>query len=228
MRSAPLAPAQPDRGPRAFLRTRVGVAVQIALVAVPLVVMSSAAILTPILMAALALALVWLSGPGLAALGFTWPRTPPARWVIEGLVVGVLWAIVVFGILVPSLQRVVPPTSAPVSRAGDQAFYFASYFISWFVNALCKGLAFRAFLLHRLETLFDGAPLRGALTIVVSAALFGMAHWHQGLTGVLITAATGAVLNLLFYWSRRNLWPTVLAHGVYSTTGFTLDFLGHL
>jgi membrane protease YdiL (CAAX protease family) len=62
-----------------------------------------------------------------------------------------------------------------------------------------------------------------ALTAATGAVLFGLANWAQGPVGVLAGVATGGILNLLFYWERHSVWPTVLAQSVFSVLAIGLS-----
>ncbi|QDV89106.1 CAAX amino terminal protease self- immunity [Phycisphaerae bacterium RAS2] len=69
-------------------------------------------------------------------------------------------------------------------------------------------ILFRGFLLPRLRTIFGN----DAGAILVSAALFGAAHYPtQGLEGAMQTGAVGLVLAILVT-RLRNLWPAILTH----------------
>ncbi len=69
-------------------------------------------------------------------------------------------------------------------------------------------ILFRGFLLPRLRTLFNST----AAAVLVSAALFGAAHYPtQGLEGAMQTGAVGLVLAVLVT-RLRNLWPAILTH----------------
>jgi membrane protease YdiL (CAAX protease family) len=58
--------------------------------------------------------------------------------------------------------------------------------------------------------------------VLLATALFAFAHAYQGPTGILITGILGLVFAVLFVASGRNLWTTIIAHGVYDTGSFLL------
>ena len=62
-------------------------------------------------------------------------------------------------------------------------------------------------------------------SLVVSSALFGLAHLYQGAAGVVVIAVIGVVFGLAFLWVR-NLWPLVIAHGLMHVVSFTAMYLG--
>ena len=72
---------------------------------------------------------------------------------------------------------------------------------------VCEEILFRGFLVWYLSLLVPGG-----WALVLSAALFGMAHAYQGTRGILQTAAVGLVLVLLYAFSG-SLWVPILLHG---------------
>jgi membrane protease YdiL (CAAX protease family) len=214
---------------RNFLRGPLGVAAQLALVlgTMLLAALPGWQISTPVVTALVALLFIWLCGDAWDDLGFSRPRTRTMRWITEALVVGLLGQFVAVGILVPAFNALfnIPAASG---AAQSSAANFILLLAVGVVNALTKGLAYRAFLLARLPRVFgDSAP--GAwLTVASASILFGLSNWHQGQVGILVTAIAGLLFNLHFYWSRRNVWPTILAHAIYNIAALTLLFLGRV
>ena len=49
------------------------------------------------------------------------------------------------------------------------------------------------------------------LAVVAQAVLFGLAHYRQGPTGILLTATIGLVFGAV-YARTRSLWPLIVAH----------------
>jgi membrane protease YdiL (CAAX protease family) len=62
--------------------------------------------------------------------------------------------------------------------------------------------------------------------MIVVAVLFGLAHWYKGPAGVLDSTVSGLILGGFYLLSGRNLWVTILAHGLSDTYALTALFLG--
>jgi hypothetical protein len=52
------------------------------------------------------------------------------------------------------------------------------------------------------------------LGVFVSAAMFGLAHLYQGLTGVVTTAITGLILAIVYLRFGR-IWPLIISQYLY-------------
>lgn len=108
-------------------------------------------------------------------------------------------------------------------RLGDMAaelkghpdILLARIVISVLVVGVVEELMFRGFLMTRLAKLFGDRGASWFLALFVQAALFGIAHAYQHLYGVLLTAAIGLFLGVVYLASGRSLLPVVIAHGVY-------------
>ncbi len=211
-----------------LLRQRAGAPIQILLVAAGFLLVPLSSIWSPLVLAIIALALIQFLDDDWSALGFGRPAASPARWITEGIVVGLLWQLVATGILVPILNGLLHKETQPAGHAGDWAYYISYILLVGIIQALAKGVVYRAFLLSRLERLFGRSQTGTALAFVVASVVFGLSNWSQGLVLMIVTMTAGVVFNLLYYLSHRNLWPTILAHAVYNTAALTLVFLGRL
>ena len=106
---------------------------------------------------------------------------------------------------------------------GDLAVYLGLMPRIWLGAAICEEIVFRAFLIGRLEAAFGGASrLATALAVVLSSALFGLAHTYQGPTGVLVTGTLGLIFACVYAYGGRNLWLNIVVHGVYDTLSLGL------
>lgn len=85
----------------------------------------------------------------------------------------------------------------------------------------------RGFLLHRFARIFAGLG-RAAVpaAAVAQAAVFGAAHYYQGLGGVLQAGSVGLMFAIVFVLARRNLWPCIVLHGLFDFISATSLFLG--
>jgi len=91
--------------------------------------------------------------------------------------------------------------------------------LAWGVGAFCEELFFRGYLLSRLEQVFHSHPLGLAVAVVGQEVVFGCLHLYNGLFGFMF-AATSAVLFAMGYLvAGRNLWPTIVVHGVWNSLG---------
>jgi membrane protease YdiL (CAAX protease family) len=54
------------------------------------------------------------------------------------------------------------------------------------------------------------------LAVVLQALLFGLSHYKQGQTGVLLACVVGLVCGI-FYARGCNLWPLIVCHGLLDT-----------
>jgi len=94
--------------------------------------------------------------------------------------------------------------------------------VSWGSAAFGEELLVRGFLLNRLECL-TRSPV---WAVIAQAAIFALAHFYQGITGVLVIFVIGLILGAVFIRCGRNLWPVIAAHGMIDTIGITSIYLG--
>ncbi len=62
--------------------------------------------------------------------------------------------------------------------------------------------------------------------MIITAVLFGYGHYYKGPAGILDSGVAGLILGAAYIISGRNLWTTVLAHGLIDTFSLTLLYLG--
>jgi membrane protease YdiL (CAAX protease family) len=60
---------------------------------------------------------------------------------------------------------------------------------------------------------------------VIQGILFGASHAYQNPIGMLITGALGILLAVLVFVSGRNLWPAIIAHGLFDASRSVLFYL---
>jgi membrane protease YdiL (CAAX protease family) len=71
----------------------------------------------------------------------------------------------------------------------------------------CEELVYRGYLQRQIFALTGSATL----AILIQAVVFGVGHWYQGGTKVVIIVVLGALFGVLAYW-RRSLLPGMLSH----------------
>jgi membrane protease YdiL (CAAX protease family) len=66
----------------------------------------------------------------------------------------------------------------------------------------------------------------GLLTVLGSGFLFGLVHFAEGPMGLVSNGAFGLLFGWIYLKSGRNLWITIIAHGLLNTLRFVLVFSG--
>jgi len=193
----------------------------------------------------------WLSGlvmlltlPAAGLVAWVWMRAegtgrrglglgPPEGWgrtVALGVGAGLGVLLLASFVVTPLVEAMFGPWLDPAmfdpARGDLQALLVNVLLVSWLHAALFEEVIFRGFLLQRFERGFGGGPLALAAALVLQALLFGLAHAGQGMTPIVATTIGGILWGGIFVAVRRNLWVTMIGHGVMNTTLFVLVYLG--
>ena len=186
--------------------------------------------------------LAYLFGVGIATLvlkpwGWNWRGiglARPASW--RGTVVRAIGATLVTLIILIALQMILFMVVGPAGPASDQSEYnpisgnlpllLGMLVVAWTAVAFGEEMLFRAFIINALGRPFQQTRVTVALAVVGSSVVFGLAHFAWGWMGVLETTLIGLVLGTAYIRSGRNLWVTIIAHGLANTTKFLLLYSG--
>ena len=168
----------------------------------------------------------WLLGGrqyGLARLGLGRPASAwsTAAGVLVLLVVTWLVTQFVAGLVVPIWGP--PDNRVLTSMIGHPLRIAALLLVNWTSAAFGEEIVFRGFLIPAIAGWLGGKGVAWALAIVASSLLFAGVHAYQGITGMVMTGTAGTIFALGFVVGKRNLWRTVLAHGIFNTVA--LGFL---
>ncbi len=83
---------------------------------------------------------------------------------------------------------------------------------------------FRGFLMQGLAMCFGGSRGAWATACAIQGILFGLSHAYQNPLGMLITGTLGILLAILVFVSGRNLWPAIIAHGLFDASRSVLIY----
>ena len=97
--------------------------------------------------------------------------------------------------------------------------------VSWTLAAFGEELVYRGYLLNRLGDLTGSTTLGWGISLLAVTALFGAVHAYQGVNGIFLSAFSGLAQGLGYLASGRNLWVSVICHGVADTLGFVLIYI---
>jgi membrane protease YdiL (CAAX protease family) len=138
-------------------------------------------------------------------------------------VVLVAWLAASFGAATLAGQYLPSPdTSARFGHlAGNMPVTIWWITIGWLIGGFAEEMIFRGFILNRLESLLPRGARGSVMAVLLQALLFGAVHvYNRGLFGLLVLGTVGAVLGTFYLVFHRNLWVTILAHGLGNTLGF--------
>jgi membrane protease YdiL (CAAX protease family) len=104
----------------------------------------------------------------------------------------------------PWWRKLLPDFTALIPVTGRERMLFAGVAVS---AGICEEIVFRGWLLF---TLHNDLAVTGTTLIVLAAAIFGLCHMYQGVTGIVATTLAGAFLCALYIGTGTLLVPIVL------------------
>lgn len=132
-------------------------------------------------------------------------------------------------LLIPWLEKV---TRQPIDLSiveqikGNLGMLGLSLVVAWLLAAFGEEMVYRGYILNRFSDILNSSPARWIFGYIVSAFLFIWVHQYQGLVGVLDSFVSTTILSILYFYSGRNLWLPILAHGFYDTIAFVFAYFG--
>jgi len=101
--------------------------------------------------------------------------------------------------------------------------------ISWTTAGFGEEIIWRGFFMKQIARLFDEQKRSSwVIGLVLTSIVFGLVHYHQGPGGMLGTGFVGLVYGIVYLVSGRNLWVTIIAHGLTGSSSFILLYLSQL
>ena len=92
-------------------------------------------------------------------------------------------------------------------------------------GGFAEEIIFRGYFMRQFIKFFGETKISLALNIVIFSCFFGFMHMQQGITGQLVAGSTGALLSIIFYMRKYDLWFNITIHGFFNTLGiFSLYF----
>ncbi len=168
-----------------------------------------------------------LRGEGFLELGLK----RPASWSKTGFIgIGLAAFILILGIglqyLLGLFELKQDSSDFKVFLADPLMFIYGLTAISWFAAAFGEEVLFRGFLMRHLYRLFGSTNIAAGFAVVSQALIFASLHLNQAIAGAIAAFMIACVLGAAFYKMGRNLWPLIIAHGVYDNAAFILMYFG--
>ncbi len=96
----------------------------------------------------------------------------------------------------------------------------------WTFAAFGEELGYRGYLLTRAADVGNRSKPAYLIAMLYTAVLFGFGHFYKGPAGVIDSTYSGLVLGGAYLLTGRNLWVSVLAHGLGDTFAVVAVFVG--
>lgn len=183
------------------------------------------------------LAMILVGAKLLQNQGSSWRRiglSKPGSW-LRTAVLGIatfLSAVILF-VAVQAIAAVLlntlgmAPSELDQSRfnpiVGNVSLFGLMVVLAWTTIAFGEELFYRAFLITRMV---DFSNMSRGSAILIAGIIFGAVHFAEGLVGILANASFGILFGWVFVRSSRNLWITIIGHGLMNTLRFALLFVG--
>jgi membrane protease YdiL (CAAX protease family) len=171
--------------------------------------------------------MLWLRRSNVRDVGLSRPASWP-QTVLRG-VAAVTIILTVQGLVVQPLLRHLFARPPDFSRfhGMDLSQLVGWIAAGWAMSAFAEEII-RAYLISRIVELLGDTRV-GRLGAVAGSSLFyALNHEYQGMAGAVGVVVTCIGLGLLYFFSKRNLWPNVVCHGLNDSVGFIAIYVGAL
>ncbi len=162
---------------------------------------------------------------GLASLGLHRPAQP-GRLVIEVFGLSIGWTLLTLALLMPLAEHLTGQTqdvSQFAAVQGSVSLLLLLLLMSWTLAAIGEEIAYRGYLQTRIRDILPDGRTGLVIAVLLSSAVFGLAHSEQGLVGILLTTVDAIFFSVLRY-RYRTLWAAILGHGFNNSIGLIAYF----
>jgi len=105
--------------------------------------------------------------------------------------------------------------------------YLFIIIMGWLVGGLYEEIVFHGFIFSRLEKMVPG-KYATVIGFLGTSIIFGAYHFQLGTAGLINAFIVGAAYHALALYFKRNLWYSIICHGVYDTIVITLIYMNYL
>lgn len=159
------------------------------------------------------------------------PKTGLLKTIVSSIVVFLVIEIGMDFIVQPFVNVLydeAPQYDAFSSIAHDYAKYLKYLLFIWISAAFGEELLFRGFLFRQFKIIIPDFKLKNTTLVLLSSLLFSLPHMYQGTSGMITTFVFGVFFGIVFLSFNKNLWITILSHGLIDTTFITLAYYDKL
>jgi len=161
-----------------------------------------------------------------SSLGFA---RPSLRIVVIAVVAAGLRILLGSYVIDPLTAHFWPPAIAPAAAneiAGNIRAALLYLPVVWLFAAFGEEIAYRGYLLNRAADCGGRTRTSWWVAVLLVSVLFGYGHYYKGPAGIVDSGVAGLILGAAYLLSGRNLWTTILAHGLIDTFALLAVYLG--
>jgi membrane protease YdiL (CAAX protease family) len=181
-----------------------------------------------IVLCLLGLVSIRLRDGGWSAMGFK----RPASWrriVVIALAAAALRILLGQFVIEPVTGLFWPAPAAPELAneiTGNAKIALFALLIVWTFAAFGEEIAYRGYLLTRAADVGNRSAPAYWIGILLVSILFGYGHCYKGPSGIIDSGIAGLILGTAYMVAGRNLWASILTHGMIDTFGVIDAFFG--
>ncbi len=168
-------------------------------------------------------------GKPFSALGFQHEKfTFKNIFILAPLVALGLFIFYVFA-LVPGITKL---TGVPIDLSslkdlrGNLPACLNTLALIWATAGFGEEIIFRGYFMRQFIKFFGASKASILFNIILLSCFFGFMHGHQGITGQLVAGTVGALLALIFYIRKYDLWFNIAVHGFFNTIAMICIYFG--
>lgn len=87
----------------------------------------------------------------------------------------------------------------------------------YIVASFGEEVIYRAFLINRISELGLNTKTGKVIVVLISAVVFGLAHYSWGLMGIVQTSFMGLALGICYLYLNKRIWVLIFAHAYMDT-----------
>jgi len=87
----------------------------------------------------------------------------------------------------------------------------------YIVASFGEEVIYRAFLINRISELELSSKTGKIIVVIISAIIFGLAHYSWGPMGIVQTTFMGLALGFSYIYLKKKIWVLILAHAYMDT-----------
>ena len=168
-------------------------------------------------------------GKPFSALGFQRAKFNAKNLLILAPLVAIALFVFYVIAIVPGIEMLtgVPIDYSSMSQLeGNLQLTIVWLLLVWATAGFGEEIIFRGFLMRQFVKFFGESKISIALNILLITGFFGFMHSQQGITGQLVTWIIGALIALIFYLRKYDLWFVIAVHGFFNTIALIGIYFG--